>query len=65
MDGVADSEIDAKGRFKYILIQVVDKKSGADKLIVRGFGHCGFHGIDPSALYQSNMVNLYLVPNGV
>lgn len=43
MDNVADVDIDKNGKFKYILINVVDSKSGKEKLIVRGYGRCNYH----------------------
>lgn len=44
MDSVSDVDIDPSGSFKYILIQVTDKSSGKQKLIVRGYGDCDYHG---------------------
>lgn len=42
---VSDVEIDANGRFKYILIKVIDKtQGGAFKYIVRGFDWANYHG---------------------
>ena len=39
---VSDADIDAKGRFKYILIEVSDGTN--KKCIVRGYKWAGFHG---------------------
>ena len=44
MDGVADVDIDKSGVFKYILIKLSDKKSGASKVVVRGYSWADFHG---------------------
>ena len=42
---VPDVDIDANGRFKYILIKVMDKTpGGAFKYIVRGFDWADYHG---------------------
>ena len=42
---VPDVDIDADGRFKYILIKVIDKtQGGAFKHIVRGFDWANYHG---------------------
>jgi len=42
---VSDVEIDANGRFKYILIKVIDKsQGGAFKYIVRGHDWADYHG---------------------
>ena len=42
---VPDVDIDANGRFKYILIKVMDKTQGGTfKYIVRGFDWAGYHG---------------------
>ena len=42
---VESVNIDAHGVFKYILIQVSDKKApNSMKNIVRGFQHCAYHG---------------------
>ena len=42
---VPDVDIDANGRFKYILIKVMDKtQGGAFKYIVRGFDWANYHG---------------------
>ncbi|VDK60731.1 unnamed protein product [Anisakis simplex] len=41
---IADVDIDPKGVFKYILIKATDKESKSEKLIVRGYKHCHFHG---------------------
>ncbi|CAD5206121.1 unnamed protein product [Bursaphelenchus okinawaensis] len=44
LDSVANVDIDPKGTFKYILIKVTDPSSKKNKVIVRGYGDCGFHG---------------------
>lgn len=44
MDKIADVDIDASGRFKYILIKIVEKSSKNSKLIVRGYSRCNYHG---------------------
>lgn len=42
---VSDVEIDANGRFKYILIKVIDiTQGGTFKYIVRGFDWANYHG---------------------
>ena len=42
---ISDVDIDANGRFKYILIKVMDKTQGsAFKYIVRGFDWANYHG---------------------
>lgn len=42
---VPDVDIDANGRFKYILIKVMEKRQdGAFKHIVRGFDWANYHG---------------------
>ncbi|KAE9548577.1 hypothetical protein FO519_008214 [Halicephalobus sp. NKZ332] len=43
IDEIPDVEIDGTGKFKYIQIKVKDKDSGDTKLIVRGYGRCGYH----------------------
>ncbi|VDM43455.1 unnamed protein product [Toxocara canis] len=44
LTSVADVDIDPQGVFKYILIKVMDKASNEEKLIVRGYKRCPFHG---------------------
>ena len=45
ISSVPDVDIDANGRFKYILIKVMDKtQGGAFKYIVRGFDWADYHG---------------------
>ena len=45
LSNVADVEIDANGRFKYVLIKVTDKsQGGVCKHIVRGFDWADYHG---------------------
>ena len=45
LSAVPDVEIDANGRFKYILIKVIDNSGdGVYKYIVRGFDWAGYHG---------------------
>ena len=46
LSNVSDVEIDANGRFKYILIKVIDRsQDGAYKYIVRGFDWADYHGM--------------------
>ena len=45
LESVADVEIDASGRFKYILIKVIDDSGGGVyKYVVRGFDWADYHG---------------------
>lgn len=44
IDAVPDVDIDAGGRFKYILIRIVDTSCGASKHIVRGYDWAAYHG---------------------
>ena len=45
LSNVADVEIDANGRFKYVLIKVTDEsQGGVYKHIVRGFDWADYHG---------------------
>ena len=44
LNDISDVEIDSKGRFKYILIKIVDKKDKKEKIIVRGHAWAGYHG---------------------
>ncbi len=46
MDRVNDVEIDSDGVFKYILIELSEKRGGEKrkKLIVRGYEWAEFHG---------------------
>ena len=45
LESVADVEIDATGRFKYILIKVIDESGGGVyKYVVRGFDWADYHG---------------------
>ena len=44
MDQVADVDIEPDGVYKYILIKVSDKKSGASKMVVRGYSWADYHG---------------------
>lgn len=44
LDQVADVDIDANGRFKYILINVKDKVNDVSKQIVRGYTRAQWHG---------------------
>jgi hypothetical protein len=37
-------DIDAKGRFKYILIRATDSATKEKKMIVRGYKWASFHG---------------------
>ena len=41
---IAEVDIDAKGRFKYILIRL-KSKNGEEKVILRGYEWAGYHGI--------------------
>jgi len=43
LDQIPNVEIDANGRFKYILIKL--KKSDEEKYIVRGFKWAEYHGL--------------------
>ncbi|KAI6201843.1 hypothetical protein M3Y96_00885500 [Aphelenchoides besseyi] len=43
LESLADVDIDSKGKFKYILIEVKDTKSNERKHIVRGYARCGYH----------------------
>ncbi|GMT00160.1 hypothetical protein PENTCL1PPCAC_22334 [Pristionchus entomophagus] len=44
MEEVKDVDLDQSGVFKYIQVQVTDKKDASNtKIIVRGYGRCGFH----------------------
>uniref|UniRef100_A0A915KQ48 Sex-regulated protein janus-A n=1 Tax=Romanomermis culicivorax TaxID=13658 RepID=A0A915KQ48_ROMCU len=43
MESISDVDIDPQGRFKYILIKVVDPISKVEKYIVRGYGRCEYH----------------------
>jgi len=43
MDSIADVDIDASGKFKYILIEIKCPKTKQSKMIVRGYSHCGYH----------------------
>ncbi|XP_073242925.1 14 kDa phosphohistidine phosphatase-like [Porites lutea] len=44
LESVADVEIDATGRFKYILIKVIDDSGGGVyKYVVRGFDWADYH----------------------
>jgi hypothetical protein len=40
-----EADIDQTGRFKYILIKLVEKSTKEELLIVRGYEWAGFHGI--------------------
>ena len=45
LKSVADVEIDATGRFKYVLIKVIDDSGGGVyKYVVRGFDWADYHG---------------------
>lgn len=44
LDKVLDVDIDGHGRFKYILIDVQDQASNANKPIVRGYAKAQWHG---------------------
>ncbi|XP_033229136.1 14 kDa phosphohistidine phosphatase-like [Belonocnema kinseyi] len=44
LNQVPDVDIDDNGVFKYILINVEDKKSKIKKPIVRGYSRAGYHG---------------------
>lgn len=44
LDQIPDVDIDADGVFKYILINVTDKKSNSKKPIVRGYARAPYHG---------------------
>uniref|UniRef100_F1L613 Sex-regulated protein janus-B n=2 Tax=Ascaris TaxID=6251 RepID=F1L613_ASCSU len=44
LSSIADVDIDPQGVFKYILIKVTEKASNEEKLIVRGYKRCHFHG---------------------
>lgn len=44
LDQISNVDIDPSGRFKYILIKVIDSESKAEKYIVRGYKSCSFHG---------------------
>ena len=45
LSNVSDVEIDENGRFKYILIKVIDDTQGnVYKYIVRGFAWASYHG---------------------
>ena len=52
LSNVADVEIDANRRFKYVLIKVIDNPADVVyKYIVKGFSWAGYHGRLPT---QSN-----------
>lgn len=45
MESLPPVHIDSSGRFKYILIEVTEKKDkNNQKLIVRGYADCNYHG---------------------
>ncbi|VDM08263.1 unnamed protein product [Wuchereria bancrofti] len=41
---VPGAKIDPDGVFKYILIKVIEKATKKEKLIVRGYARCAYHG---------------------
>lgn len=43
MDSVPNVDISGDGKYKYILVNVIDPKSNQSKLIVRGFSDCQYH----------------------
>ncbi|XP_043469863.1 14 kDa phosphohistidine phosphatase-like isoform X2 [Leptopilina heterotoma] len=43
LDQIPDVDIDSDGVFKYILINVTDKKSNSKKPIVRGYARAPYH----------------------
>ena len=43
IEEIPEVEIDANGRFKYILIRM--NQNGKEKLVVRGFAWAEYHGI--------------------
>lgn len=43
LDQIPNVDIDPSGRFKYILIQVTDPETKAEKYIVRGYKSCPYH----------------------
>lgn len=43
LDQIPDVDIDPKGKFKYILIEVTDPETKEKKHIVRGYKDCPYH----------------------
>jgi len=56
IDSIPDVDIDADGRFKYILIKVFEPKVGVEKLIVRGYGK-------KPAFIKKNQMDVSKFPN--
>ncbi|CAG9766761.1 unnamed protein product [Ceutorhynchus assimilis] len=55
---IKNVDIDPNGTFKYILIKVGCNGAG-EKLIVRGYAECGYHGSAPSeALFIGDFLQL-------
>ena len=44
LDAIADVDIDSNGRFKYILVKVMDEINNSSKHIVRGYEWAEYHG---------------------
>jgi hypothetical protein len=43
-NSLTEVEIDADGRFKYVLIRATDSATKAEKMLVRGFKWANYHG---------------------
>jgi hypothetical protein len=43
MEEIANVDIDS-GKFKYVLIKIMDAKNNKEKYIIRGYSWAGFHG---------------------
>ncbi len=44
MEEIANVDIDS-GKFKYVLIKIIDGKNNIEKYIVRGYSWAAYHGL--------------------
>lgn len=62
LDQIPDVDIDANGVFKYILINVTDKKSKSTKPIVRGYARAPYHGeFLPFSIYNYFIILFFYI----
>ena len=60
MDELANVDIDC-GRFKYVLIEIMDRQTDAKKYIVRGYTRASYHGMDGNQLVLNYHLLSYLL----
>ncbi len=60
MEEIANVDID-NGKFKYVLIKIIDGKNNKEKYIVRGYSWAAYHGLYGLLLFDIKFQILKIV----